>query len=160
MAIKTDKQVKVDFIVTRLRLGEGRGEVLARFGKKWQDAPRTFDRLLKVAQEQHTEEQGRIKIELEMISTEAQKNALKLAIFTADERKQLLSKIISGERIIKKPMIVNGKVVNVPVEADFSDISRAIAELNKMEGDYKPVTTNVNVNSVGLASLTDEYIEK
>jgi hypothetical protein len=59
---------------------------------------------------------------------------------TADERKEYLTKIVSGEAKVRKPFYVakTGKILEYLAEPDHNDRIRALAELNKMEGDYAP----------------------
>jgi hypothetical protein len=61
----------------------------------------------------------------------AEKNILSTA-----ERMEMLSKIANGEIKIKKPFVIAGKIMEYPSEPDHNDRTKAIAELNKMDGSY------------------------
>ena len=149
--IKSNKQVIIDFIISCLKVGEDRKKILAKIGKKWQISERTLDRYLKISNQQHTEEQQVIKDKLAEVAQQAAIDTHKKAILTADERKELLTKIAKGE--IEIPLIEkrwNGKTKKFatlsfkglpPHTARIS----AISELNKMEGDYAPIKQQFEV---------------
>lgn len=69
---------------------------------------------------------------------EATKEAEKRRIMNADERKEFLTKLIEGKRTVKRLFVIDGEVIEHPSEPDAADKIRAIAELNKMGGDYAP----------------------
>lgn len=136
---KPNKQVIIDFIISCLKAGEQRGKILAKTGKKWRTSERTFDRLLKIAKQQYSKQQAEIKEELARVDKEAAIAERKKAILTASERKELLTKIARGEIEIPtkdtKWDIKTKKFSFVEVPNFTARIS-AIAELNKMGGDY------------------------
>ena len=68
----------------------------------------------------------------------AEKNILSTA-----ERMEMLSKIAKGEIKIKKPFVIAGKIMEYPSEPDHNDRTKAIAELNKMDGSYAATKTNI-----------------
>lgn len=70
----------------------------------------------------------------------AEKNILSTA-----ERMEMLSKIAKGEVKIKKPFVIAGKIMEYPSEPDHNDRTKAIAELNKMDGSYAATNTNITV---------------
>lgn len=135
---KPTKQVVIDEIVAEIEQGRERGNLLATIGKKWQLSQRTFDRYWKTANQQHTERQQALKKELEALDTQMALEARKKAILTAEERKEILTKIAKGEIPLNKPMVVDGQIELVEVVPDWSDRRAAIAELNKMDGEYAP----------------------
>jgi hypothetical protein len=70
----------------------------------------------------------------------AEKNILSTA-----ERMEMLSKIAKGEVKIKKPFVIAGKIMEYPSEPDHNDRTKAIAELNKMDGSYAPAETKTTI---------------
>jgi len=70
----------------------------------------------------------------------AEKNILSTA-----ERMEMLSKIAKGEIKIKKPFVIAGKIMEYPSEPDHNDRTKAIAELNKMDGSYAATKTDLKV---------------
>jgi len=74
------------------------------------------------------------------ITEMAEKNILSTA-----ERMEMLSKIAKGQIKIKKPFVISGKIMEYPSEPDHNDRTKAIAELNKMDGSYAATSTNITV---------------
>ncbi len=145
--MKPSKQIIVDFIVAELKQGSERGEVLAKVVKKWQTTTRTFDRYFKEAKEQHIAAQKLIKDELAKVSVEQAKESLKKQILTADERKEILSKIALGELEAEILLVTKDGIKKAKQKPSHNDMKGAIAELNKMEGDYAATKQDVTIHS-------------
>jgi hypothetical protein len=77
----------------------------------------------------------------------AEKNILSTA-----ERMEMLSKIAKGEVKIKKPFVIAGKIMEYPSEPDHNDRTKAIAELNKMDGRYAATKTDLTTNGKEIRS--------
>ena len=135
---KPNKQVIIDAIIVGIEFGKSRGNLLATVVKKWQLSQRTFDRLWKIANEQHVVKQGSINKEILILDTNAAIEARKAAIMTAIERKEWLTNVINGNLLAIKTFVVNGELQNSPEAPNHNDRLKALAELNKMEGDYAP----------------------
>jgi len=145
----------IDAIIKELEFGADRGKALAKVGKAWQLSTRTFDRLWKEANRQHTERKQAIKKELDAVDTAEAIKARKMAIMSANERKEYLTKIIKGQIKVKRPFVIAGEIKEFAVEPDQADRLKAIAELNKMEGDYAPAKTEITGKD-GEALLPDK----
>lgn len=159
---KASKQVQIDFIISCLENGEQRGGILIKAGKKWGISKSSFDRLLKIAKDQHAEKQQAIKEKLMAIDTAAAIESRKKAIMTSDERKELLTKIANGQLKIKKLFVVNGKIKEHLSEPDHTDRKNAVAELNKMDGSYAPAKL-AQTNAAGddiTPPLNDSQVDK
>lgn len=157
-----NKQVQIDFIISCLEKGEQRGTILVKSGKKWGTSKSAFDRHLKIAKEQHTAKNEALKKKLAEVDEHAAIEARKKAIMTADERKELLTKIAKGELRIKKPFVISGKIMEYPSEPDAMDRMKAVAELNKMDGDYAPIK-QAQTDGAGkdiVHPLNNEQVEK
>jgi len=133
---KPNKQVVLDSIIKDIEQGVPRRNILATVGGKWRIAPRTFDRYWKTANEQHAAKQQIIKKEIEKVDKAEAVMARKRQIADANERKEVLTKIMRGQIKLKKPMAIGSKLKMITVTPDWMDRKNAIAELNKMEGDY------------------------
>lgn len=168
---KTNRQVIIDFIISCLKKGEQRGEILVKTGKKWGTSKSAFDRMLKIAKEQHAIRQEEIKKELEEVDRLAAIEARKKAILSADERKELLTKIAKGEIEIPDDDVKwnpNIKIYETHVIIRLANhVSRinAIAELNKMDGEYAPRKTEItgpNGQPIQTQTVTksDEELQK
>ena len=77
----------------------------------------------------------------------AEKNILSTA-----ERMEMLSKIAKGDIKIKKPFVIAGKIMEYPSEPDHNDRTKAIAELNKMDGSYAATKTDLTTNGKEIRS--------
>lgn len=157
------EQSQLSFIADRLREGNKRNEIMAKFGKKWPKVPsRTFDRRLKAANTIVQAEQQAIK-EQARVEVRAEVERLKSSIMGTVERKAYLSEIVKGnvKISVKKPMYdpQQKKFVGVPVEEvpDHAARIRAIQELNKMEGDYAPQRIDATVNKIGKDAVEEVY---
>lgn len=163
--LKPQKQIQVDFIISCLEKGEQRGGILVKAGKKWGISKSAFDRLLKIAKDQHFIKHGAIKKKLEEVDTEAAIEARKKAIMTSDERKEYLTKIITGEIKVTRQIIIGGKLKQCPEYPSHRDRISAISELNKMCGDHAPAKmamTDTKGNDVkpgfDLSKYTDDEL--
>lgn len=135
---KPDKQIQIDAIVKWIEQGKSFDTSLKLSATKWNLTRPTFIRRWNIAKEQHTERQQKIKEKLAKVDEEAAIEARKMEIMTAAERKEVLTKIANGTLKIKRPFVIGGKIMEYPAEPDATDRRNAIAELNKMEGDYAP----------------------
>lgn len=154
---KPDKQIIIDAIIKGIEQGKDRAKLLATFGKERQLSQRTFDRHWKTAQEQHIDRQQALKERLTKVDEQAAIEARKKAIMTADERKEYLTKLVNGEIKAKRPFVIGGKIMEYQEEPTHSDRIKAIAELNKMDGDYAPVKSNVVISKVGKEVEEEVY---
>lgn len=131
---------------------------MAKAAKKWQLSIRTFDRVWKTANDQHTELQGKAKEAADRVYIEESEKAAKKAVMGKIERQEILTQIARGEIPLKKAMVVDGVIEFVDVVPDWMDRKNAIAELNKIDGSYAAVKQNVTINKVGK-DLEDETYE-
>lgn len=138
---QNSKQIQIDFIISCIKKGESRAEILVKVGNKWGTSKSAFDRLLKIAKEQHAIAQQVIKAELEKLEKQAAINARKKEIMTSEERKMVLTKIANGRLKLTRWWIGKDYQVSKQVVPNYTERISAIAELNKMEGDYAPIKT-------------------
>ena len=161
--VKPQKQTIIDFIISCLKKAEDRKVILSKVVKKWQTNVRTFDRLLKIAKEQHSEAQELIKKELLELDKQNAIEERKSQIADELERKEILTKIMRGEIKLKKHIVCDGIIQEKEVVPDWTDRKNAIAELNKMEGAYEPIKSKVEVTGnviPDLSNLSFEQLEK
>lgn len=130
--------IQIEFIKKCLRKGDKRKAILAKYVKKWQNtSDRTFDRRLRLAEEAMAIENKSIQDKVEEeVAKEVE--ARKLDIMDAMERKATLTQIARGEIPLRKAIVVDKFIEYIEVIPDWMDRKNAIAELNKMEGDYAP----------------------
>lgn len=151
---KPNEQAQIDFIAECLNNGEQRKDILAKFHKKWQSVKvRTFDTRLKAATKASQAQQQRIK-DLAEGQVAKEVEALKGKIMSAIERQDYLTKIVNGEIEIpytevkwdtnQKKFVTIKFVELAPHTARIS----AIAELNKMGGDYAATKIDHTIKEV------------
>lgn len=130
--------VQIEFIKKHLREGGKRIDILAKYVKKWPTvSERTFSRRLKEAQDELQDEKQAIKDKTaELVAKEVK--ARKLDIMDAMERKAILTKMARGKIYLYKPIVVKNEIQLVKAVPDYNDRKSAIAELNRMDGDYAP----------------------
>lgn len=142
---------QVEFIKDCLRKGDTRKIILGKFGTKWVKASKnTFARRLKLASEAIGSEQSLIQKEAEK-GVAKKIDELESKIMTAVERKIWLTKMVSGEIKAKKPFVIAGKIMEYQEDPNHSDRVRALAELNKMDGDYAPVKQDINITGTKIS---------
>lgn len=158
---KPSKQVIIDAIIKEIEQGKTYTKAMAVNGRKWQMPERTFNRYWKTANIQHTTKQEAIKKELEEIDKQMAIESRKKAILSADERKEYLTKIITAKIDLKKIGNMHApiweKEDGTKEIIDVQDKLKALAELNKMEGDYAPTKVEqsgnmtININGKRVA---------
>jgi hypothetical protein len=80
-------------------------------------------------------------------------------ILSIAERKEILTQIALGQLTITKPINVGGKVEYVACEPDYTDRRQAIAELNRIDGSYQPIRTDITTNGQSLTPVTTTIIQ-
>jgi hypothetical protein len=161
--VKANKQTVIDAIIDQIKQGKATEKICAAICTKFQFTERTFYNRFKIAQEQHSSESLAIKEAIAKVGKQAAIDARIKAIMTSDERKEYLTKLILGEIKIpyseKKwnPGTKKFQTLNfVELPGHAARVS-AIAELNRMEGDYQPTKvtpTDPAGNEIVLTALS------
>ena len=152
------KTIQIEFIKSCLRKGDKRKAILAKYVKKWQNSSdRTFDRRLRLAEEAMAIENKNIqkKVELEVAK---EIEVRKLEIMDVEERKSILTQIARGEIPLKKAMVVDKVIEEIEVVPDWMDRRAAIAELNKMEGEYPPTGIDLTTKGKKISNIPQVII--
>lgn len=78
------------------------------------------------------------------------------------ERMEVLTKTMRGQLKIQKAIVIGGKVKMISVEPDHTDRRNAIAELNKMDGEYAAAKTEIKQTNLNYNTelLSDEEIKR
>lgn len=155
---KPNKEAIINDIITKLNEGISTPIILAETCSKLQKSERTAYIYINKAKQQLIKiDQKLNKRKEEVIISKAIKS-VKKHILDTDKKKEILSKIATGDLVIKKPVLVNGKILQIECEPDYSDRRNAIAELNKMEGDYSPtkiMQINANFEVLNIDPLSE-----
>lgn len=162
--MKASKQLIIEFILQCLEKGEQRAGILGKVEKKWETSRTTFDRLLKIAKDEHSAKQDAIKKAKMAVDIDVAIKDRKREIADVNERKVILTKIIRGQIPLTRPMIVKGRIKHIKTVPDWADRKAAIAELNKMDGSYAPdkiANTDTEGNDILQApELTDSQFQQ
>lgn len=84
------------------------------------------------------QERERIKKVVEAATDSKVAEIAQKRIMSAAERMDYLTAIIEGRVKVKRPFVIAGKIMEYPAEPDINERIKALAELNKMNGDYQP----------------------
>lgn len=133
---KPNTQIIIDAIVKEIEKGNDRAKILATIGNNWQISVRTFDRYLKTAQEQLKERQTKGKEAADRVYIKAHEDSAIEAVMSAQERKEVLTRIARGEIMLVKHIVADSIIEEREILPDWMDRKNAIAELNKMDGSY------------------------
>lgn len=151
--MKADQLKQIEFIKSLLRKGWERAKILQQFTKTYKTGVKTFDNRLKIAREA-------IKAEVKAINKKSSRIVAKeskaqaLQTLSVAERIDILTKIAKGEIKIRNDKYFYdskfGTVVSQQVDELPDHVARikAVAEINKMAGDYAPTKTDVTVNEL------------
>jgi hypothetical protein len=155
--MKPNEIAQIEFIKDCLRKGEQRKTILGKFGEKWESLSKnTFDRRLNEAKKALESELGSISEKSNKIVQE-KVDEFKSQILTVLERKAYLTQIVKGEVEVPLPMQIRGEVITVPTKANVRERIVAIAELNKMEGDYAATKAEITINKPTIIDWAGEH---
>lgn len=157
--LKPNKQIVVDEILSELDFGISYNECLALNRTKWQLADRTFVRYWNEARTRFSNLSERTQIALEEIYIEGKKQALKKSILDKHERMEILTQIARGEIPLNKHIVCDGIIQEVEVVPAWMDRKAAIAELNKMDGEYAPIKKDITSGGEPLKQITGIVVE-
>ena len=122
----SNREQIVTFMLTELERGSESGNVRNLVAEKWPVAPRTYDRLWKIARERHSLAQQETQRQMADISTQNTLERLDEAIIDKLERMKIASRIAKDEK-------------NFP-----GDRLKALDFLAKIDGDYAPVQKEIS----------------
>lgn len=131
---KLNKQVIIDAIIKEVELGSPRGKVVAKYSKKFQKSERTIDGYWKEANLQYKALQDKAKEAADEVYIQSMADAALGAVISKSERLKILSDMARGESRVKAGDVDNPVEILQPI--DISERIKAIAEINKMQGDY------------------------
>ena len=145
--MKADQLNQIEFIKPLLMKGFERAEILQQFTKVYKTGTKTFDNRLKIAREAINNEIKAIN-ERSKVIVEDEANKAALTTLSIAERIDILAKMAKGESTIQQEVPTKDGVTNIDVVPTFADRRAAIAELNKMCGDYAPTKSDVNITGL------------
>lgn len=143
---RINKKKAIELIIQELEKGMTKSECLAINGENWQFPSRTFDRYWKEANEAYSERQKSIQSELMSVRIDHEKERLKKALLTFDEKREISAKIARGEAY------ESGGEVVIPSP---SDRLKAMEYDSKLVGDLSATKIDAEVNMYNIPKLPD-----
>ena len=157
--MKPKKEQTVNEMLLEIEMGASYSECLRVNDGLWGLPSSTFDRYW-------AEASKRFKARLDAIEEATTKaavlmeiKALKKAILSKHERQEILTQIAKGEIPLVKHIVCDGVIQEVDVVPAWADRRAAIAELNKMEGDYAPVKKDITSGGEPIKQITGIIVE-
>lgn len=154
--MKPNKEVMITEMIASMDFGEDRAAAMATLGVKWQLAQRTFDRYWAEARRRFEASMEAERKAFEGVRLEAKVEAFKSQIMGKLERMEILSQIARGEIPLQKPMVVSlgsglgSEIQETEIVPTWLDRKLAIAELNKMDGEYAPIKKDITTGGEQL----------
>lgn len=149
--MKPQKEIIVNEILSEMDFGITRAEALAMNSEKWQIPTRTFDRYWAEASTRYLAANESAKKAVEVVRVQEIEKRASKGILSREERIQILSEIARGELALKKYIVCNKQIVKKTIYPDYKDRKEAVAEINKMEGDYAPIKKDITSKGESLA---------
>jgi len=158
-APKVNIENAINEILSDLDFGMDRADCLSKFVEKWRVSTRTFDRYWSEALSRFAALNIRAQNVLEQEYINGKKEALKKAILTKHERMEILTQIAKGELTFQKEVPTKFGPQMITATPDFTDRKAAIAELNKMDGEYAPSRKDITSGGEPLKQITGIVVE-
>jgi len=157
--LKPNKENIITEILIELEKGISFTACAELFDMNWSLPSTTFKRYWKEANERYQTVNVTAQKELSDIFLEGKKEALKKAILTKHERMEILTQIAKGEIPLVKHIVCDGVIQEVDVIPAWADRKAAIAELNKMDGEYAPIKKDITSGGEPLKQITGIVVE-
>ena len=157
--LKPNKENIITEILIELEKGISFTACAKLFDMNWSLPSTTFKRYWKEANERYQTVNVTAQKELSDIFLEGKKEALKKAILTKHERMEILTQIAKGEIPLVKHIVCDGVIQEVDVVPAWADRKAAIAELNKMDGEYAPIKKDITSGGEPLKQITGIVVE-
>jgi len=157
--MKPDREKIILDIVSEMDLGVSYTQAKAINGEKWQVPQRTFDTYWAEASERYKdileiERNARNEVRIQMA-----KDSLKKAILNRHERMELLTQIAKGDISFEKEVATKFGPITILQKPEFVDRRAAVAELNKMDGEYAPVKKELKGEIEIVKQITGIIVE-
>jgi len=154
---KAAAHVIISAILEEIKQGKRSSEIFKIINKRFGTKNNLFYKYFKQAEDDFFKTNRRLKKKIEEVDTILALESHKRDIMRSDERKEFLTKVVRGKLTIKKLYFSAGLFEEKDVHPDFKERLAALAELNKMEGDYAPAKSIVTVTKVGLDAIEESY---
>ena len=157
--MKPKKEQTVNEMLLEIEMGISYTECLRINDGLWGLPSSTFDRYWAEASKRFKARLDAIEEATTKIAVSMEIKALKKAILSKHERQEILTQIAKGEIPLVKHIVCDGVIQEVDVVPAWADRRAAIAELNKMEGDYAPVKKDITSGGEPIKQITGIIVE-
>ena len=157
--MKPKKEQTVNEMLLEIEMGITYSECLRINDGLWGLPSSTFDRYWAEASKRFKARLDAIEEATTKVAVSMEVKALKKAILSKHERQEILTQIAKGEIPLVKHIVCDGVIQEVDVVPAWADRRAAIAELNKMEGDYAPVKKDITSGGEPIKQITGIIVE-
>ena len=157
--MKPKKEQTVNEMLLEIAIGISYSECLRINDGLWGLPSSTFDRYWAEASKRYKARLDAIEEATTKAAVSMEVKALKKAILSKHERQEILTQIAKGEIPLVKHIVCDGVIQEVDVVPAWADRRAAIAELNKMEGDYAPVKKDITSGGEPIKQITGIIVE-
>ena len=157
--MKPKKEQTVNEMLLEIEMGISYTECLRINDGLWGLPSSTFDRYWAEASKRYKARLDAIEEATTKVAVSMEVKALKKAILSKHERQEILTQIAKGEIPLVKHIVCDGVIQEVDVVPAWADRRAAIAELNKMDGDYAPVKKDITSGGEPIKQITGIIVE-
>ena len=157
--MKPKKEQTVNEMLLEIEMGISYSECLRINDGLWGLPSSTFDRYWAEASKRFKARLDAIEEATTKAAVSMEIKALKKAILSKHERQEILTQIAKGEIPLVKHIVCDGVIQEVDVVPAWADRRAAIAELNKMDGDYAPVKKDITSGGEPIKQITGIIVE-
>ena len=157
--MKPKKEQIVNEMLLEIEMGITYSECLRINDGLWGLSSSTFDRYWAEASKRFKARLDAIEEATTKVAVSMEIKALRKAILSKHERQEILTQIAKGEIPLVKHIVCDGVIQEVDVVPAWADRRAAIAELNKMEGDYAPVKKDITSGGEPIKQITGIIVE-
>lgn len=158
MQLNPRKENIITDILTELTKGATFSETLDTIDVLWSVPETTFKRYWKEANERFNVVSERTQAKIMSMIEDTAEERQRLGILNKMERMKILSEIAKGEIPLKKYIVADGVIQERDIVADYNDRKAAIAELNKMDGDYAPTKKDITSGGEKLPAVNFQIV--
>lgn len=133
-----DKDTAIKSILSDLKKGIDKPTILRKIASKCEKDKATIYRWYSDADKRYKEFMHKALPVIEYKEAEALAEVAASGILSKIERQKILTDIALGITKSTKPMMFMGDIIQATCAPTVADMRAAIAELNKMDGDYAP----------------------
>jgi hypothetical protein len=159
------QEILINAILSEMDFSTKRGDILTIIQDQYGTADRTFDKYYKVAKErfagtQNLVQEARQAQTMKKIALAKEKQLIEMEldgsrdrIMNKLERMEILTQIARADiKLLKEIPGPLGTTFEINVVPDYNERKAAIAELNKMDGDYAPIKNDLTSKGDKLQS--------